>query len=356
MVLSALSFAQGEPFALSTVIPACLVILIACALLGIAFMISRVFAVPTWEAWVREEFANVLFAVFILVIFAGFAGAIEVTSSQLASNILSTTQGGSTAIWCYTDATGRWSTSKSCTCSPPCHFYLARGFLGSMYEKYGTQIKDISQYYATSVLLESFAVGGNFEVLLFGFLKIDVGFAVPTQATRAILNNSLGTIIDKFLSALTYLKLQEFILLYFAGLSGVLFAAGILFHILWFTRKLGGLLIAVAIGIYAIFPLIYILGWYTVDQSTVSMSLPQLTEEGWWQAFNPVQPDPQMLFTTYNEDGTVGTTGLFDDLSLIYVPSLAIPILAIFTTIGFIRHFSPMIGGDTEIAGLTRLI
>jgi len=365
-----------QPFTIGTewVAVAAAIMIVAVALLAIVFMVSRLFGISAWEAWVNEELINVLFSAVIIVLFIAFAGVIESVASGLANDMLSSTQpDGSLKYWTYVGGTGRWGAeSKFSTCPSPCQFYLARGFLGAAYEQYGKMVSDNAQSLAGSLDMESAGAGGSITIQPF-ILKIDISYALPLYSGRAIFNNSLSMVVEELLKLTSALKMQEVALGYAAGLAAAFFIVGILTRMVWFLRKFGGLLVALGIGLYTVLPLVYILGWYTIDRSTATL--------GENLAFTPAScagPDESTctgtsigelgniggvdsntlgaLFTKFDSQNRVAKMGLLDALGRAYLPSIVLPMLAIFVTIGFVRHFSPMVGGDTEIAGLTRII
>jgi len=369
--LSLLSAADTVTFGFRTDIDwisiAYIVLIIVALLLGIAFMISRVFAMQQLEAWTKEEFINLLLSAAILVLFTAFAGIADSIASSLASDILySTTADGSIQYWSYISDTGRWnliSTSRP-ECPYPCHIYLARGFLGALYEKYGPVIESTSKIFFVSKLFQSATFGMNIDITLW-IAKTNFGFGWPSHAELIIYNNILSTVITEYLKIITALKMQEVALVYLTSLAGLLFIIGIVTRSVWFLRKFGGLLVAAGVGLYLIFPMIYVLGWYTIDRSTVTFNEPALNLPDPSVSTDDVissisgggfEADLDMLFTSYDSDGRVTRLGLLDALGRAYLSNIVLPILAVFTTIGFIRQFSPMIGGDTEIAGLTRII
>jgi len=337
------------------------IILIVASLLGIAFGLAKVFMIPALEAWTKEEFINLLFSAFIVVAFLSFAGVIESTSNALAHDILaSTSPSGAITYWTYDGATGLWGGEATFTSCPyPCQSYIARGFLGATYQAYGEALRGVAKSYAISQLLESFGVSSTFDLSIF-ITQLDINIGFPMYSGRAIYNNTLSTIAEEYMKITASLKIQEIALAYLPGLAGIFFVVGILTRILWFTRKFGGLLVALGIGLYTVTPLIYVLCWYTIDRSTALLGISDIS------AYRPLTPgelgssftdsDLDPLFTEYNGAGSVTRLGLLDALGRAYIPIIAIPMLAIFTTIGFVRQFSPMIGGDTEIAGLTRII
>ncbi len=57
-----------------------------------------------------------------------------------------------------------------------------------------------------------------------------------------------------------------------------------------------------------------------------------------------------------SQDELLGYHGVIDNLGKILIFSLLTPFLAIMITLASIKVFSPLLGGDVEIAGLTRLI
>jgi len=344
------------------------------SLLAIGFMVSRVFGITAFEAWIRDEYAELMFTAVLLVMFSVLATMVETIADQLANDTLfvSASAGSQNTYWAYNQDTGRWSPGTK-ACAQPCQFYIARAFLGSLYETYYKQIMSVGRFYSESKMWESFVPGSEADQI---FGMIDLEFSIPLYAQRAVFNNSLELVIDVLLKALLSVKTQEFLLFYLSYLPVPFFAAGILFRIPWFTRKLGGLLIAIALGVYIILPLIYTLGWYTIDKTSVTVTVTPLV--GTWTplgipmnvpdvgSLTPFQtPDTSVLFTSYTcvEQASYGcarytenSVGLLDIAARTFVATLAIPLIAIFTTIGFVRQFSPMIGGDAEIAGLTRLI
>ena len=355
-----------------------IILAIAFALLAVAMLVSRAFNLQQWEAWVRQEWVEIILSAILLILISAFASVIDASSSTLANEALQTKIASGDrvdlAYWGFNNTNGRWYISNTqILCTSPCHFYIARALVGSTYEKYIEMLakkvsnkvisgitypafwEGLAPYYGESLLYESFGMGGGVSVRLIAW-TLSFRFSMPPFAGRAMLNNSLEMTINVMLQALGSLKFQEMALLVFQNLAGILFAAGILLRILWFTRRLGGLLIACAIGIYCIYPLIYVLGWYTVDSSTIELSTatqqPDMSVSDIYSAPGAVEKASDQLFTDYN----TGQIGIFDIVARAYIITLVIPVLAIFATIGFIRHFSPMIGGDTEIAGLTKLI
>ncbi|MEM3431396.1 MAG: hypothetical protein QW783_02525, partial [Candidatus Micrarchaeia archaeon] len=270
--LSSVAFAQtganvGRVFGFSTNIDwlfvSYFVMLIVILLLGIAFMISRVFALRELEAWTKEEAMNVVLSIAILFLFTAFVGIVESLASSLAKDILSSTAAdGSIQYWSYVSSTGRWNliTTSSPSCEYPCHIYIARGFLGSLYERYGQVIKQLSKSYFVGKLYEGLSVGSSVQVTLFG-KQITFSFGIGAFPEYLSYNKIIEIILLEYLKIITAVKIQEFALVYLTSLSGLLFVIGIVSRSFWFLRKFGGLMIALGIGIYIFVPLMYVLAW-----------------------------------------------------------------------------------------------
>lgn len=365
------SFASQDVFGFHTdvdwLLIAYLVIFIVSLLLGIAFMVSKVFAMHELEAWSKDEAMNLILSVAILVLFTAFVGLTEQIANSLSKDVLSSTvsasSSGNITYWQYIPNEGRWKTIETSnpSCPYPCYMYMARGFLGSLYEKYGSSLKSIAQYYFVSVFYSTQSVGSGVD-FTWGKFKFEFGMGFPLNAGLTIYNNILATIVSEYLKIITAIKMQEIALVYLSSLAGMFFILGIISRSVWFLRKFGGLFVAAGIGLYLIFPMIYVLSWYTIDKSAMEVSLDLPTPASSDDPFSFFTGgvgglgDIDLLFTAYDEKGVPSSIGLLDALGRAYLPIMVIPILAIFTTIGFIRHFSPMIGGDPEIAGLTRII
>jgi len=336
------------------------VIAIAALMLGIAYMLSKLFALPEWEAFAKDEFGQLIFSAFLFIMFVLISGIIEEGSDGLANDILMKTAaaGENVTYWSYNSQAGNWSTSNIYKCEYPCHVYLARGFLGTTYESYKNTFKEVSRAYVVSKLYESVALGSTADIVPATW-KLDIAFSVPMFAGRAIYDNSLEVVIKDLARAMSIIKAQEIALAYAVNLAFTFFIGGIVLRVPWFTRKFGGLLIALAIGLYVFLPFIYILGWYTIDKTGIVFDFQDsemVSEAGQLGDTFLGETDISALFTSYDTDGRETKMGLLDVTGRAYIAAIFMPALAILTVIGFVRQFSPMIGGDTEIAGLSRLI
>lgn len=361
LLFISVAFASEQVFGVSQnlLIMLGIALAIVAAMLAIAFTFARAFAMRELEAWVKSELGHWLYSLCIVAFFIIAAGAIETISREQAEG-LKAAKGLS--IGGYNPGTGRWNGTWPAQCPTPCNVYIARAFLGYAYEQYSRMMKELAKHYAQSLLIESAAFGAGFEFVSVIIPSVNFGldFHFPFWADRAIYNQTLRTALGWISNALLFIKAQEAFLFYVSSLTGALFAFGLVLRVAWFTRKLGGLLVALAIGLYAIFPLTYILAWYAVDVRTV-IAADAFDFPSTWAVLTPAATDPRAVLFTQNilqgpQSQTPERPGLLDGIARAWLIMTFIPAIAVFTLIGFVRHFSPMIGGDVEIAGLTRLI
>lgn len=223
------------------------------------------------------------------------------------------------------------------------------------------------------------------------------GIAFNPYAGVSMFGDALGTLFTALFAWISSFIAQEFFLgMIQTSLFPVLLALGVILRSFFFTRRLGGLLMAIAIGLYTVYPLMYIL---MADQFVISEAdiwydrwSPAFcicdTSKPWWYAAKAAEGSlnydftqgevcpvrfcslslplmitlgvaPDMIGLTGVTPDGVETAWLFTAIHLIgrmIVPGIFIPIVSALVTISFIKTLSPLLGGDVEIAGLTHLI
>ena len=117
-----------------------------------------------------------------------------------------------------------------------------------------TLLAPVSVLYGVLSVLGSIKLSGIF---------ISVGFASFVQPLLSQINYIISSLTFSIIS----LEVQG-VIIKFAAIAAVpiLLPAGIILRTLYFTKRLGGMLIAVAIGFYAVFPLTYLLGAQLISE------------------------------------------------------------------------------------------
>lgn len=125
---------------------------------------------------------------------------------------------------------------------------------------------------------------------------------------------------------------------------------GLLLRSFHFTRGAGALMISLGIGLYFIFPVIYLL----TDPGFVKLELPKkkgMTTSMAKTACYPSMSAAVAIITTTPAASTVASVvsskSLSDQLSESYVSLMVHPLVSLFLSLAFIRYMMVLLGGDT---------
>ncbi len=373
-----------------------LVIVIGFLLMGTIYMVAYAFDFKTIQIFVKNELIQLAASAFILGNVLFFVYLMDSFSQQSAADILAMQGGAGSVTWKSSGLwqvnpgslinvtrekmaggkwTGRWEVveigpgapaGNTFNCTSPCHIYLARAYLGLTYERVYEIARSIVKSYATLSWLDYFRVGAFVNIIA---IVLTIKITVMPFTGLSMVYHSLGICFDFMVKAMAALKFQEMTLLYIQnGIFPVFLISGIILRSIWFLRKLGGLLIAIAIGVYTVYPLMYVLCWYTIDTSStlinINTSLVPNTN-GFrtpilpWETLNLGLNNDEvekLLFTSYDPVTNIPTPGVLDIAAGLMLPAVVVPMLNFFVTIAFIKTLSASLGGDVELAGLTRIL
>jgi len=317
---------------------AILLSLIMIFLAALSYMVGVGFNMAQLKAWGKNELYQ---AIASLVIVAALVGLLTSMDSALASDVGCTGTG--------------------------CHILLARNYTIAMYSNLREMNKLILR--ANSWLLIISSASPFLEMLAPPFLE----FRFTPFAGMSIITDSLNTSFDIIVKVMIVMKAVEiFFDLTISSLYPTLLALGIVLRSFFMTRRLGGLLMAVAIGIYFILPLVYLLGHAIVGATTaktyvllLGSSALENTVTGTDASNNLVPSQPAKYFGVWTSvantlagDGSwlIGDEGVLEKVAKLLIYTTFVPFVSLITTISFVKILSQNLGGDIEIAGLTRLI
>lgn len=327
----------------------------------------------------------------------------------------------------------------------PCHMRIAKNFLATLFYEVAGLVKAVGINYSWYTFLSSVTV--DFTPVGTSTFFGGAGFNHGVFAYLNAKNNALAFLFDNGVKVLTIVRFQEVLINFIAvALFPSLLAAGMVLRLFSLTRRLGGLLMALAFSLYFIYPMFYVIGDSVLNSVLLSRDCAATPETCpiLSQVFLDMENAPKKLNNTNDETsldnsapGTVNTDGsavasallaqlglytasatcqevkadveaaggggevpedesawlgmrdgntlLGDWLSGAYLKgaswnpvynsmsfgtiltgikvlakaaffSLFFSFLAIFATIASVKSLSPMLGGDSEIAGLTHLI
>ncbi len=165
------------------------------------------------------------------------------------------------------------------------------------------------------------------------------------------ISNNLATML------LISLNAQAFLVLYIKkNMLAFFLPIGILLRSFHFTRGLGALFMALAIGFYFVFPIVYIL----LDPGFVSIPLPDEPSEGDQNNFcYPTMSSSVTILNAIETSGFGGTEMIRMDsiegaLSEAYVSLILHPLVSLFITLTFIGYMMNLLQGDS--ASLIRMV
>lgn len=224
--------------------------------------------------------------------------------------------------------------------------------------------------------------------------------------------------------SLIMIRFQQFLLFFITtSLFPVLTVLGLILRIFPLTRRLGGLLMAIGISLFFVFPMFYVMGgivlenirlqqddpnapviatltfnstaFYnrldlattdqaelealqsdpnfaknlqqTLDSKTAGLNYCASTDDGDISTLEMISATVKQLVYSIDFtgliisndaylDSLVGPGGVIDATARLVFFSMFFTLLSVFSTVGAIKGLSPLLGGDTEIAGLTHLI
>ncbi len=420
-----LSFAASTSASyLSFLVPAvkigAIVLMISAMIVGIAYMIAALFDLEKVHAWAKQETWELVFSFALLLCIIPTV----VLANHVAAVLVQATDPAAYSMFCASSTppfiyhVGK-NTVDFGYGSLPCHMRVAKDYLESIFYEAASAylvigVMNSYLYYMAHLGITMHARGVG-PRLLTGATNMALTFYTTKSNFYAFVTKYLVRI-------LVVLRFQEVFLQFIANAVFPTFLAiGIAARSFHLTRKIGGLLIAIALCTYFVYPMFYVLGDYAYYAVAYGNNLVPVNQHP-NPAKNPViarfkigdsniKPNTDLLETKKNQldstlkvskkansvfdrisdifSGSGGGSGstvsqmngavasrirdigaiallspgafyqnmeVLDALACLMFFSTFFSFFAVIGTIASIKVLSPMLGGDTEIAGLTRLI
>ncbi|VVB73410.1 Uncharacterised protein [uncultured archaeon] len=276
-----------------------------------------------------------------------------------------------------------------CGADNPCQISIAKSRLNTLY--------DLVRYW-TAGKVEKYGIVSIVSSLQIGLKGV---FKVSPFSVGEYLKETYNIMFEFTTTMLLLLKSQVILLTVIEkALFGLFLVGGIALRSIGITRKLGGLLIALALGAYFFYPMVIILttlvisptagqmpvvfddfsyfttppisadssygtdigipGSATIDSGDASAQ-PETGNEVNTAYVHALTSDAEINgksynMITYNMLNVIQPNGFIDNVAFLSVWIMAITVIVIYSTVTFIKELSPYFGGDTDIAGLARMI
>jgi hypothetical protein len=222
---------------------------------GIVYALGNALSNDKMKAWAKTEIFEILFSAIILstVLFAVFS------FDQVVNYIATSPNIAHDSI-----ASGVCSTKLSLPqykSIPFCHIKLAIYFLNSLFnELKGMGEKVYLKYLVTSTMAD-FSINIEIATEMAGFFTFN-----PLRGFFSIDNIILNELFEYITRIMVVTKLQEvFIAFISIALFPILLTMGLVMRSFAFTRRLGGLLAALAIALFFVYPMFYVFGAFSID-------------------------------------------------------------------------------------------
>ena len=390
-----------------------LALFITALLLSIGYMAAVFMGDDRLKAWVGKELGQVFFSAIIIVAAVALVGSLDSWMRVLSL-------AGGQGWQAYVDQGVCCTPSAGNTCplaaasearGRACHIEVATDYLQLLYETARQSASTYLGNYGWFGFLSRISLSTTIVMKFMAGLTIQpfAGLEIPAELFAHLFDLSIKTMF--------LLRAQQIFLdfLWFP-LFPVMMSMGLVLRIFYFTRKLGGLLIALGLALYVVFPMFYVLSsailWGFMNDAQATSWAPFGTT---YSAANGAAPLPSsgsasldldpnaraknvfaqpslsialcdeatpqekdsMLSAMDNVRGRwdfleggawysqfLGfiTGGAFEEdgpiahLALLMVFTLFIPFLALMTSLAAFKVLSPLLGGDVEISLLSRLI
>jgi len=383
-------------------------LLVMTLILSLSYMVAVFMGDDKLRAWTTRELGQIFFSALIVVAVFALVGSLDGWMRVLSMA-----------------GTAEWQNYVSVLCPGPntpivfqgasmprgraCHIEVATDYLQLLYE---TARQDASTYlsnYGWFAFLSRLSIGSSIVI------KFLAGFSFNPFAGLELAAEFFSTLFDLAIKTMFLIRAQQFVLDFlWYPLFPVMISMGLVLRILYFTRRLGGLLIALGLALYIVFPMFYVLSnailWGFMDHPATgtwehfgntyneSMSLPtanstpilpQQRINGAKDVFSTAPSNIDLCNASTSDENNAmisamesvrgnwtqleggkwysqtvnfftgnafSTTGPISNLALLMIFTLFIPFLALMTTLATFKVLSPLIGGDVEISLLSRLI
>ncbi|MFA5106483.1 MAG: hypothetical protein WC506_06010 [Candidatus Micrarchaeia archaeon] len=247
--------AELTNFASSWQVLAVLAVMISLFFVAIGYMAASLTSDEPFKAKVKSEFVQVFYSALIIV----FAIALFASIDSLAKSVA--------LIGVDPDWTAQVNALCKLPSDPayqgPCHIAIARNYLDILFQTAKQANLRIAMINSMVAWLSSMSV--EFRQLV----DPSPNFVVQPFAGMGVMSETLGTVFDTLVKLMMFVRFQQLFLdLIYTSIFPLFLFTGVILRTFFFTRKLGGLMIAIALGMFITFPAMYAFTGYILYKTT----------------------------------------------------------------------------------------
>ena len=390
---------------------------IGASMMAIGWMAASFLQDERLKAWTKTELLKVGFSIVLVIAALAFfsTGATEKALFEL------------TKFPAYM-GDDMWGANHLLVCGsgearlPPCHVMLGIDYFDTIYKT------------ARNLNRENFVVYSNIAMLVNsninfrGWIDPWTSSGVNPFIALSIPSDTMGIAFDLIIKTMMVTRFMEFVLdLSSAIIFPTFLLLGIILRMFFFSRKLGGIMVAIALALYLVLPAYFAMMDYVFFKMTGGWDASKVVlansmdashgfegtgtvgedenardrfdengqlregqemrlqteveggEEGMLNALERIRHTvlesvgrgivksfslaifsydaATGLFGAENEnDPLLGFGGMLDNVAVLIVYGIVVPFIGLMLMLASIKVFSPLIGGDVEIAGISRLL
>ncbi|VVB98091.1 Uncharacterised protein [uncultured archaeon] len=294
---------------------------IAVALLAISiflaaavYMLGNFLSNEKMKVWAKGEAVEIFYSGVILAMALGLVAMADSVAEEFTRTI--DTYGASvvcnSAIPAFNTFTLDGKPIDPGYATLPCHIRVAKNFLASLFYETAGFLKAVGVTHSWYTFLSSFTI--DYTPVGTTTFFSGAGFNHGVFAYLNAKNNGLSFLFDNGVKVLTILRFQEILMNFIAvALFPLMLMAGIILRSFMLTRKLGGLLMALALSLYFIYPMFYVLGDSVYNGVIAAQhydsSLPPEQRSALARVFVDLDAAPPKMNDTYKENYTVNVNG-----------------------------------------------
>ena len=308
-------------------------LIIAIAVIALAYMASYVFSLPQIRAIVQDELLQVIATGVVALSLLGVQAAMDGYGVRMLA-------GSNAAVTC-----SDWNNPSTCSTRL---IPAAQNTLESLAANASSMMDGLAGPDGASRALGQEASKGVFCNFL------GVGFTLVNCSQLNAFRGSLTIASFAAMSALADIYAQQFLLslIYYSGFAFIL-PLGLFMRCFKVSRRAGGALIAIGFGFYTVFPAVIVATENLLHGSNPStpQGVPKVDK------CDPKDTDAGATLSQFVNYGTELTSfDLAYNLTyFVLVRVIFMSILNLIITLGFIRAFAHIIGSDIDVSALARI-
>ncbi len=307
---------------------ALLAIMIQIFIVALAYMLSKFFELPDLRRWVKSELAQVLASIILVVLLFTIVsgesygvGLIQNQTEIFAGSIVVPGMAGLAKVSPF-DAS---------------YVYL-RAMLKCVESKYKETYKPgIERLLASDIIVSPFILRIPIPFKWFSYPLYSMIVEAHYKA------NSLTWLALALYFQYNLLQWVE------TAMFTVYLPIGIILRIFPYTRGAGALMIALAIGLYIVYPLMFVVILMSSGSPPSGCQAPQIT-----MSTNICANDPAAFATLIKvaqAEAAMGSSGLGGQTVSMIVYAFFYPIVVLVVTFAFVRAIAPVLGADVSEMG-----